>query len=318
MNLAESLSIRAALLFGCDRPHVDAHVRPYSRRPDLLRLQPGVYAPLGEWKRWDSESRHLARLHAALLVRRNPMIVSGESAAAVWGYPRIGAFPTEVHLTTMTGPSAHNGPGVRVHRDLVPPEDLSSHRGLTLTSPARTLIDLARTASAMQSLAAVDSALRRRPNEAGSTTKADLCHQLGRVTTKRGTARARWVVEFSDGGAANPGESWSRLRIAELGFVPARLQTEHPNPLGGRYYTDFEWPELRLIGEFDGKGKYLKPEYLGSLTPGEAVYREKRREDHLRDRGYRFVRWGWPELEHSERLASLLSGAGVPRLRPAR
>ncbi|TFB99968.1 hypothetical protein [Cryobacterium mannosilyticum] len=73
----------------------------------------------------------------------------------------------------------------------------------------------------------------------------------------------------------------SRAAIFELGFPDPLLQTCHLNPRGGFYFTDFEWPAYRLIGEFDGKGKYVKDEYLRGLTPGEAVHREKVREDDL-------------------------------------
>ena len=68
------------------------------------------------------------------------------------------------------------------------------------------------------------------------------------------------------------------------------LQQEIRTPSGlfvGR--ADFYWEDEGVVGEFDGMGKYDD----GGI---EAVRREKRREDALRDLGFEVVRWTWPEL----------------------
>jgi len=54
--------------------------------------------------------------------------------------------------------------------------------------------------------------------------------------------------------------------------------------------SDFGWEEQRTLGEFDGRVKYgrlLRP----GETAADTVYREKRREDALRDQGWQLVRW---------------------------
>ena len=59
--------------------------------------------------------------------------------------------------------------------------------------------------------------------------------------------------------------------------------------------SDYSWHGGRLLGEFDGRIKYgrlLKP----GESPGDAVFKEKLREDALRDNGSRVVRWVWAEL----------------------
>lgn len=63
-----------------------------------------------------------------------------------------------------------------------------------------------------------------------------------------------------------------------------------------------------MIGEFDGKVKYgrlLKP----GETPGDTVFREKRREDALRELGYIVVRWIWDDLLHPARLVARVTRA---------
>ena len=59
-------------------------------------------------------------------------------------------------------------------------------------------------------------------------------------------------------------------------------------------------------------GRSLRP----GQDPGEAVYREKRREDALHDLGLQVVRWTWDELSRS---TFPRSGSGGPsRARDAR
>jgi hypothetical protein len=60
--------------------------------------------------------------------------------------------------------------------------------------------------------------------------------------------------------------------------------------------TDFAWPQHQLFGEFDGKVKYLR-HLRGEETPGDAVFREKRREQLLCEQlGWRMVRLVWADL----------------------
>ena len=45
--------------------------------------------------------------------------------------------------------------------------------------------------------------------------------------------------------------------------------------------ADMAWPEHGVLGEFDGKVKYGRL-LLPGESPGDAVFREKRREDEMR------------------------------------
>src|SRR3954469_13648996 len=94
---------------------------------------------------------------------------------------------------------------------------------------------------------------------------------------------------------SRPGESGSRIVLSGRGLLPSALQlpVRDGTRLLGR--VDFAWPEHRTLGEFDGRVKYGR-----LLRPGddvtEVVYREKLREDLLRDLGWQVVRWTWPDL----------------------
>ena len=74
--------------------------------------------------------------------------------------------------------------------------------------------------------------------------------------------------------------------------LQVKVHDANGTPLGR---SDYGWLRGRLLGEFDGKIKYgrlLKP----GESAGDAVFREKLREDALRDNGSRVVRWVWAEL----------------------
>ena len=61
----------------------------------------------------------------------------------------------------------------------------------------------------------------------------------------------------------------------------------------------------RTVGEFDGRvgyGRLLRP----GQDPGDAVFREKLREDALHDEGLHVVRWTWQELDSFASVAERL------------
>jgi hypothetical protein len=67
--------------------------------------------------------------------------------------------------------------------------------------------------------------------------------------------------------------------------------------------TDFAWEEHRLVGDFDGRityGRLLRP----GEDAGDAVFREKVREDAIRDEDWGVVRWTWADLRRPDRLAA--------------
>ncbi|HEY8295717.1 MAG TPA: hypothetical protein VIG41_10290, partial [Micrococcaceae bacterium] len=67
---------------------------------------------------------------------------------------------------------------------------------------------------------------------------------------------------------------------------------------------DFAWPDLMLILEFDGKGKYF--DYRPT---GEALYEERRRERILMEQGWRFLRIEWADLDRPDELRRRLQAA---------
>lgn len=313
------ITSRSGLVLVRDLVGIEQDDRPLRRDREggsRQRLRRGAYVDEALWASLTSGERYRARILAVVRTRRRMPVVAYDSAAALWGYPRASAWPGAVHLIADPGSAARSKNGVMIHREGLDSADVVDLEGIPVTSPQRTLVDLARAAQFRDSVSAIDCALSPvRSTTDNRVTKDQLFEAHERVVSPRGGRQAWKAIEFGNGLAANAGESESRVVIFELGFPDPVLQQQHVNPDGGFYYTDTEWPKYRTIGELDGRGKYLKEEYLGSMTPGEAVYVEKIREDHLRAEGNSFARWGIPDIREPGRLQRILTQAGLPIVR---
>lgn len=310
---------RSGLTFVRHVVSVDQDDRRLRRERDAgirRRVRRGAYVDEDLWVEFTPLQRYQVKVQAVAGTRRLRPVIAFDSAAALWGYPRLGAWPSVVHIIVDPASGARSRNGVAVHRDRLEPEDVVEIDGMLVTSPARTLVDLARNSERAVSVAAIDRALnKRRTTPQNRVDVQQLIDVCDRVVTSRGGKRARLAIEFSDGRADNAAESVSRVQIFELGFPAPVLQRRHVNPRGGNYYTDFEWPDFMVIGELDGLGKYLKEEYLGSMNPGDAVVKEKIREDALRAEGNRVARWLPEDLLHPGRLRRILLNVGLPIVR---
>jgi len=185
-----------------------------------------------------------------------------------------------------------------------------------VTSLARTVVDIARTATLREAVVMADAALHGLRDRSGRVirapiSKAELLAELGDARSGSGVVKARVAIEIADGAAESVGESCSRVGIHLLGFAMPQLQVSFSDRFGKIGTVDFWWPEFNLIGEFDGAIKYDDPEFLAGRTPQEALHDEKRREDRLRALGHGVTRWGWATAASLPRLRDHLRAAGV-------
>ncbi|WP_300345410.1 hypothetical protein [Nesterenkonia sp.] len=205
--------------------------------------------------------------------------------------------------------------------EIVPVPHVEDETGARLcvrvTPPAAALAETIPDMPVQEAVTVLDAASAGRWSADRPMSLSDLEAAGGMVSTSE--ARRRWEIlnRFADPRAESPGESRSRVLIAQLGFACPRLQ--EPIPLGRSrtVRVDFYWPEAAVVGEFDGRMKYLRSGELSGLSVEEVVYQEKLREDGLRERGLRVARWGWDELAKPERLAAKLRRAGVPQRDPS-
>lgn len=168
-------------------------------------------------------------------------VSSHQSAALLHGLPLVRP-PDEVHVTVARSRSGLRRPGVVVHRSDLDPGEVDAG----VTSPARTVMDCARSLPFAEALVVGDAALHLRlvtPDELALAARAR--------PGARGTAAARRVVLAADGRAQSPLESLGRALLMEADLAPDTLQ--RPFPAGGTViHVDAALTEARLALEFDG------------------------------------------------------------------
>jgi len=276
-----------------------AHVAR-TRGGTRTKLRRGAYVDAAQWERLTSDERHLAHVRAVVADAVSDVVVSHWSAALAWRLPVVGQHDDRVHLT------ARPSSGGRTRGDVVrhcvtdmPTGVLQA--GLMVTSPARTVVDLARVGGIAAGLVAGDAAVR-----CGLTDADELMAHARRAGRGRGSRAARLVAAAVDPLAESPGESLSRARMIEHGLPLPVLQHEVRDRDGFVGRVDFWWPHVRVVGEFDGRVKY------GDAQGADALWREKLREDRLRAVARTVVRWTWDDAWRAFPLVDRLYAAGVP------
>jgi hypothetical protein len=252
------------------------YVRRQNRLGAATRLHRGVYAESDRLADLTPHSRHVAQVHAIVETRRIRPIIGHQSAAVLWGMPIRPGMPASVHLVVPPDSNAHSKNGVTVHKEALADEDVVEFRGLLVTSPQRTLLELARVSPFVTAVTALDFALHdRRPLRFTPLVKSVLIEAVGSLTAVRGQSRARRAVEFSRPGADNAGETHSRIVIAELGFPAPELQVRHANPRGGHYYVDFEWPSSDASGSSMARESTSSPSISIACRPATRSSRRR-------------------------------------------
>jgi hypothetical protein len=253
-------------------------------------IRRGAYVLAPDHRLDDPAARHVL-LVAAEKARVAPdAVISHVSAAVLHGLPVWGVPLDRVHVTRSRPTGARAGAKVVVHSAPVPSRQVTYAAGMALTTPARTLVDLARRYSFESAVVALDAALRR-----GLVNAETLEDALGKAKGWPGVPAARRAVAFADGRAESVGESRSRVALARARLPAPVPQWEvwHGGELIGR--VDFAWPDRQTVAEFDGRIKYGRLLNPGQ-EPGDAVFDEKIREDRLRAVGLQVVRWTWKDL----------------------
>ncbi|HEY2642187.1 MAG TPA: hypothetical protein VGI56_00405 [Galbitalea sp.] len=285
------------------------------RAGEFVSLRRGVYMRKDRWDSMNPDDQYRARVHAAVAFASGALVVSHVSAAAIWRLPMVGPYPRAIHALHQERNGGRSSSALTLHK-IGDSALLAEIEGVTVTSLARTVVDVARTTTFTQAVAVADAALRRtRIPHAGlpltDVTKEGLREVLSHIPVAHGTARASRVIEFADGLADRPGESVSRVNVSLARLTPPILQQLLRGASGRSYYVDFWWPKFNLIGEFDGKGKYVDDEFLAGRTPQQALYEEKLREDDLRAADHRFSRWPWEVANSMPHLRAHLIAAGL-------
>ncbi|MGY2081530.1 type IV toxin-antitoxin system AbiEi family antitoxin domain-containing protein [Modestobacter sp. SYSU DS0657] len=261
----------------------ESEVRRAVRSGAWVRLRTGVFITAVDLAEVERTGRRPGLDALAVLagLERPSAVLSGATAAWVWGLPQPPSTPMTVHLT-----DPHHwrrGRGWLMTRAALPDDEVTLRGVYRLTTPARTVVDLARSWPEVDAVAAVDSALLR-----GLTSRDELDRVLDRQATVPGIPRSVRAIALADGRAESWLETSGRLTFAALGLPPFTPQVELR--VDGRLLkvVDGWYPGAAVAVEFDGQVKYRRS-FLGR-TPEQELWQEKRSEDLLRSLGIRFVR----------------------------
>jgi len=258
----------------------DTRITRWTQAGRLHRLHHGIYA-VGH--------RALGvegRLFAALLYAGPDALLS--HATAAWWWMLWERTPVRIHVSAAgRRPSTRT---VRVHhpRHL----DGTRHRGLPVTTPARTLLDLAAVSSGADLRKAIAEAEYRRLVDLSEVEAEARCGRPGSAALRSALIAHRPQLAHTR----------SVLEERFLALCDARgIPLPQVNVRVAALLVDALWAQERLIVELDGHAAHATP---------TAVERDRRRELKLRAGGYRVLRYTWAQVtKHPELVAADLQAA---------
>jgi very-short-patch-repair endonuclease len=220
----------------------------------------------------------LAREMAATLAAGPGAVVSHRSAAAVWHLLRQQDEGAVDILIPRSGRGTR--PGLRVHRSkLLSKRDVRHLRGLAVTSPVRTLIDLTEAATDRELDRATHEALAR-----NLTNVRELLREMERFRGRRGLTRLRSLIDAADHPMLTRSEAEERfLALVRAGELPA----PEVNVLVEGYEVDFLWREQGVVVEMDG---------FRFHSSRQAFERDRRRDADLQASGLSVLRFTWRQV----------------------
>lgn len=231
----------------------------------------------------------LGRETAALLVVGAGGVLSHGTAAALH---RLTPRSDEVtHVTTRPSCRARSRPGLTIHqtRSLFA-TDVTLHRGLPVTSPARTLLDQAETVSVRELERELDEGLQRQ-----LVTPEQIEAAVARYPGRRG---APVLVGLLDPARAK-GITRSAAEERMLTLIrDANLPDPERNVAIGPYEVDFLWRSQRLAVEVDSYAWHSGP---------TAFKRDRRKGAFLTDQRLELLRVTWEMMDRPLELIARIA-----------
>ena len=205
------------------------------------------------------------------------------AALSHWTAARIDALTergrAEIHVS-IQGRLAGRMAGIRPHRVLaLPASDVVVKHGLRVTTPARTLLDLAAVAPRDVLERLTEEALVQR-----LLTTTGLHEVIGRGTGRPGVRKLREVVDVLDEPLFTRSEAEKRLRSL---VRSAGLPRPRTNVRRAGWEVDAVWDAQRLVVEVDGH------KFHSTRAKFE---RDRRKDADLVLAGYRVLRFTWRRL----------------------
>lgn len=265
------------------------------RRSQIICVAPSVYAVPQAWVELTPPDLHRAMTRAAS-ASVGQAVVSHQSAALLHGLPHPLGPLGQVSLTLAESNRTANRDDWRRFLDgELPDEHVVERDGIRVTRADRTVIDCFRQLRLRDALAVADGALR------AGLTDVDLLRRMRAFQTRwPGITKADVGLRLAD----HRRESWlesASVATAHTWGFPKPMSQVWIHHLDGRLVgrVDALWLEAGVIGEADGRGKYLGAYADGAwdaATASEHMLAERDRERELEGVGFAVARWGTGEV----------------------
>ncbi|HEU0241708.1 MAG TPA: hypothetical protein VFR11_20970 [Micromonosporaceae bacterium] len=188
---------------------------------------------------------HMTRVAGAALVIPSGALISGRSAALLWG-SKMGDFdgPVEVLTPRRFGPVA----GLAIRTGPVHPADVAVRWRMPVCAPLRTGWELARALPELDAVGWIDALGHARRLRKGQLTAESLRH-FGAM----GSLKAANTLSLRDPRAESPPESELRVHIHH--YRLPRPVPQYRVFVAGQFVArvDLAWPDLRFAVEYDGQ-----------------------------------------------------------------
>jgi len=224
-----------------------------------------------------------AREMAAVLAGGPTAVLSHLNAAQLWGLTGKGQVrgtkAEPVHIT-VEGRNRGHRPGIRAHRvSGLAPDERTVRRRIPVTTPARTVVDMASTVGSRELEGIVSRAERQ-----GLLERTSWAALMERHHRRRGISMLRTVLDLERG----PMLTRSEAESAFLALVrTADLPPPETNVRMGPYELDFLWRHQKIAVEVDGYRYHSpRPRFEG----------DRRKDAWLVARGIKVIRLTWRQV----------------------
>lgn len=231
------------------------------------------------------QSDLLGRMMAPALYCRGGGLVAGRAAAQGWDLldstQQLGRDePIEVLLAGRNGKRAR---GVRVHRtSSLARQDVRWRAGIPLTSPARTILDLAATMDELELEAVLSAGLRK-----SLVRRSQLGDVIERNPRAKGICKLRALLDQTE--SLHDTRSSYERRYLKL-LKAAELPLPITNTWVAKKFVDGVWPDLNLVLEIDGFGVHGERDKFES---------DRVRDQHLLIAGHHVIRVTARQIDHA-------------------
>jgi very-short-patch-repair endonuclease len=236
---------------------------------------------------------------AALLACGDDAVLSHQSAGALWElHSPPNGTPVVISTTRLV---RLRSSAVRVHRmTTLHREDITQLDGLPLTTPSRTLLDLAGSLGTRE----LEQALARASRQ-GRLMRDQIQKLLERYPRRHGIARLRTLLSAPDDPVFTRSEAEERFLalVRRAGLRPPEMNVKVRG-----FEVDALWRAERLVVEIDGFAYHSSP---------MDFERDRYRDGVLTAAGFRVMRIIWHQLTREPealliRLGQALVSGGVP------